>query len=633
MLFNKISSFLGINDNSTSKLLQQELNQDMDTLFDDELTSTDNDMDTVSFNATKENTPITPQGKEATTQAENADDLSDVNKAENDNKSDNTNNTNSTHVNNASNEAENIANVAETEQTSSTTITNNAEQTENTDEISNVNKAENTNKTDSTNVVSQVQAINEVQKTEKVHMSREIAEAQGYICIDSAESLDQQISANPKGKFMLVGDIDMSTINFDTLCKTQEETFLGAFDGNGYEIKNLNNPLFGFVGTGAVINDVNLVDVNIVPRYPEYLPTQGSLATHVQGAKITNSSVSGILDASKVSCSDVGGLIGAALDSIITNCHATDMKVYSDDGSTGGIVGKANGGSISDSSFSGEIKADSQTGGILGCAIRVQAIRNCSSDGSIDGSRATGGILGYSWGFESMMSDERVSTIEGCKSSANITSTSYDVGGIVGLSQDDAITNCEFAGIVQAASIVGGIAGWNTTDISDCNVSGTIIPTKYSGGAFTGCTSENARKCTFTGEVDSTHYYDEDGNVNLNKLLYGNPMEVLYVGDPSWVGPAMLDWSGNKISPQNLDIDIDDRKPIEKPEYPSIPVSSKEVSFDDKDMKFAALQNLGKNAIQTQYAGTWVVFDIQTGEPSYFVWNPDTQTFDKQVLN
>ncbi len=682
MLFNKNFRILEIDNGSARQLRAHGCTDDFDTLFEDEIDSSDNDMDTVSFTLKtqkKNNDVQVSQPLENSVDDVSQDDNivntetveTNVNQPETDSvdvasQDDNQTNTET---------SDNVASLSETnsadevEQVNKTPNTDSVEggvSQSNTDEVSGVSQSQNqmavddvddTKNVNNTGDISNVDVVNDVEKAEfidevkvveKVHMSRQVAEAQGYVCIDSAESLVAQINANPKGKFMLFVDIDMSTIDFDTIAKTQDETFLGTFDGNGYEIKNLNKPMFGFIGQGAVINDVVLADVNIAPSCKEYDGSYGALVTNVQNATVSNCSATGSIilpDASRPG-SATGGLIGNAYDTVVSNCNVSDFEIVSHMGRVGGVVGTASGGSISSCNFSGNIKGDSETGGILGCAIRVKSIENCSSEGNIDGYRAVGAILGYSWGFTSLLSDDRVSSVVGCKSSANVSASTSDVGGIIGLSQDDAIESCVFTGSVQGKFGVGGVAGWNTTEIDSCDVSGYIKATEGCCGGFTGVSSESATNSTFTGKIESSRsFYDENGNQDLNKLLYGAAMEVLFVGDDlddAFVGPAILDWRGNKIAPENIDINIDDRKKDEvasksvedvEKNYHSIPVSGQEVSFDDKDMKFAAMLNLGKNAIQTQYAGTWVVFDIQTGALSYYVWNPELRTFDKQVLS
>ena len=106
-------------------------------------------------------------------------------------------------------------------------------------------------------------------------LSESEAIAQGYTVIKTAEQL-QNIENNLDGKYILMNDIDLSSIsNWTPIGKTSGsssdyESFTGTLDGNGYVIKNLTieqpdvmyNGLFAHTA-GATLKNIGLENVNI----------------------------------------------------------------------------------------------------------------------------------------------------------------------------------------------------------------------------------------------------------------------------------------------------------------------------------------------------------------------------------
>ena len=248
------------------------------------------------------------------------------------------------------------------------------------------------------------------------------------------------------------------------------------------------------------------------------------------------------------------------------------------------------------------------------------SIKNCSSDGTITGSSRVGVILGFSFcsgGLEGR-GFKMIGSVENCTSSATVSGDEHDIGGIIGMGQHYETLDCVFTGSVSGP-YVGGILGWNGCDVVDgCEFSGKASGTVRAGG-ITAVSGSDVTNCVVSGNLESGEgYYDENGNIDPIAVVYGKPMVVEWFGNV-YIGsaPAILDWHGNKISPENIDIDIDDR----------------EVDFDDEDMNFAARMLLGENAAQTTVAGIWSVFDEETGTIKFYEWDMDTKTFSEKVLN
>ena len=100
---------------------------------------------------------------------------------------------------------------------------------------------------------SQNGVITGTNSVKQTHLSAEDAQAQGYILIEDAQDL-LNIKNNLSGKYMLVGDIDLSSLgtNFTALI---ENEFTGILDGNGYTISNLSiNNAGSYTGLFAQMN-------------------------------------------------------------------------------------------------------------------------------------------------------------------------------------------------------------------------------------------------------------------------------------------------------------------------------------------------------------------------------------------
>ena len=297
--------------------------------------------------------------------------------------------------------------------------------------------------------------------------------------IGNASSLQ---GMSTSGSYELNGNITVTASNW-TPIGTSSSPFAGTFNGNGYTItfsgnvtKNYSTSYnYGFFGTtkGATIQNVkvvwNTVDVT------------GSTSTYV------------------------GGIVGAATDTTISNCYVqgTFTSTSTDaDASCGGIVGEIYGTSKVSNCVN------------LGGTITTNTFLNAS---------AAGGIAGFS-----------EVTIENCHSSANvnaysITSNAY-AGGIVG-SLKAPITNCHNTGTITASNqssqycvAVGGVVGMAATanaSIANCynegDVTGKSTDSNAYVGGVVGCLEATITNCYNTGTIkgsnQSSQYYVAVGGV------------------------------------------------------------------------------------------------------------------------
>ena len=139
------------------------------------------------------------------------------------------------------------------------------------------------------------------------------------------------------------------------------DTFRGTFDGQGHKITGLfinmhtmSIGLFNATGSGAIVKNVGLVDVNLTGI--DYV---GGLTGSNYGA-ITNSYVTGRVSGDL----RIGGLVGWNSNSgAITNSYATASVTGSD--YVGGLVG-VNSGAITNSYATGRVTGYYLVGGLIG---------------------------------------------------------------------------------------------------------------------------------------------------------------------------------------------------------------------------------------------------------------------------
>ena len=141
--------------------------------------------------------------------------------------------------------------------------------------------------------------------------------------------------------------------------------FVGSFDGQGFEIRDLfidregedNVGLFSFVDTGAVIVGVALIDADVTGEVY------------------------------------VGGLVGHNHDGSLSNCHATGNVTGNDN--VGGLVG-INEGTVSNSYSTATVTSGEDVGGLVGW--NGGTVSNSYSTGNVAGISSVGGLVGYNDG-------------------------------------------------------------------------------------------------------------------------------------------------------------------------------------------------------------------------------------------
>jgi len=236
--------------------------------------------------------------------------------------------------------------------------------------------------------------------------------------------------------FILINDLDSNSIGYMDLASSSahegkgwqpiaiNNTFVGSFDGQGYEISDLfiNRPdesevgLFGAVGQAGIIENIGVT--GNVTGYDDTAGLVGRNLGTVSNSYSTcnvigNLNVGGLVgktDNSEGAVTDsyatgnvtgdynVGGLVGWNREGTMSNSYATGRVTGSDN--VGGLVGK-NSNPISNSYATGRVTGSDNVGGLVGRNDKNGNVSDSYSTGSVTGSTHVGGLIGRNAGTES----------------------------------------------------------------------------------------------------------------------------------------------------------------------------------------------------------------------------------------
>ena len=203
------------------------------------------------------------------------------------------------------------------------------------------------------------------------------------------------------GEYVLVADLDSDSDGYDEHVSEpasgwepigepdSEDSFTGAFDGNGNEIADLvidrpqesNVGLFGV--SDGVIEDVGVTDATVTGDF-----RVGGLLGNNFG-KISESYATGDVTGEE----GVGGLVGENFAGEISESYATSDVTGEEE--VGGLVGgNIFAGEISESYAAGDATGEIRVGGLVGG--NFGEITSSFATGEVDGDSAVGGVVGES---------------------------------------------------------------------------------------------------------------------------------------------------------------------------------------------------------------------------------------------
>ena len=316
------------------------------------------------------------------------------------------------------------------------------------------------------------------------------------------------------------------TSNWVPVGKTGE-AFTGVFDGNGHSISGITITrvgglllpgelpqgigMFGSIGQGAEIKNIELKDVNI--NYTDKAVTDGTTAGSA-------GSTPGSIDISTIMAriSAVGGVVGQNDGGTVQNCSATGNISSNSLFGVGGVVGANNQeGVVKDSHFSGNVQGNNNVGGVVGWN-NNSTVENCHSAGSVKGNTSVGGAVGTNNAQSSMRNCHSSSAVEG----QNV------VGGLLGMNADKSmLTNSYATGPVQGKSVIGGLVGANdNSEVYDAYATGDVNAADYAAGGVAGANTGGGRmervyaKGHVNGRYGMGGVLGSNGNSSLVKDCY-----------------------------------------------------------------------------------------------------------------
>jgi len=236
--------------------------------------------------------------------------------------------------------------------------------------------------------------------------------------------------------FIVINDLDSNSVGYTELASATanegkgwqpigttavNDTFVGSFDGQGYEICDLfiNRPeesdvgLFGVVEAGGVIENIGVVNGNITGY-----EAVGSLVGYNRGT-VRNSYVRGNVAGDL----DVGSLVGVN-DGTVSTSYSSG-SVTGRDG-IGGLVGK-NEGTMSNSYSIVNMIGNDFVGNLVG--VNGGTVSNSYATGPANGSDFVGGLVGRNEG-----------AVSKCYSTGNVTGDEH-IGGLVGQNLYGVVSN------------------------------------------------------------------------------------------------------------------------------------------------------------------------------------------------
>lgn len=230
-----------------------------------------------------------------------------------------------------------------------------------------------------------------------------------------------------------------------------------------------------------------------------------------------NGRISGSHSIAAVSGSErIGGLVGHNWSGTVAGCHAGGM-VSATTTDVGGLIGQNEMGTVSHCHASATVTGDWHSiGGLIGDQCRGGTVSDSSATGDVIGGDSVGGLIGYNTG-----------RITNCFASGTV-SGGYGVAGLVG-GNTGILANCYAMGQASGDdNHVGGLVASNGSHglVHGCYARGRTSGIQYVGG-LVGANKDSAQvdKCYATGEVT--------GNINLGGLV-GRCDDPDYVQDCFW---------------------------------------------------------------------------------------------------
>ena len=307
---------------------------------------------------------------------------------------------------------------------------------------------------------------------------------------------------------VLTADIDLMNCPW-TPIGNSTNAFAGTFDGKDHTIDNL------------------YINYSSTATTSPYLGLFG----YMKGAQFSNFTVNGSItmtSTGSVSNAYSGGVVGYANGGSITNVHSgidiTVNRVKGNWARIGGITGYAAAGTpITNCSNTGDIKGYQYVGGIVGYALNE--VTGCYNAGTLSGYQYVGGIA----------SSGAPVTITSCYNIGDVTATNNYVGGIISnCTSTSALRNCFNAGKITfggSTAYAGSVVGYSN-NANGINANLYYLEGTYSTGI--GTNRNTVGSTAVTAETLASRDFVKAMNTGLETPAYavGTSHPILTWQDP-----------------------------------------------------------------------------------------------------
>jgi len=337
--------------------------------------------------------------------------------------------------------------------------------------------------------------------------------------------------------FILTRDIDLEGHVFDkaVIAPDTESTqggfqgahFTGMFDGNKHTVSHLTIKgggylgLFGYLGPGAEVRNLGLLDANVTGSGDYVGGLVGSNGSwNTPGGSVTNCYSTGVVTGSW----NVGGLVGGNYRgaSIIASYCTAAVSGFE---YVGGLIGR-NTGSVLNCYATGKVTGRGYAGGLLGD--NSGNATQCYSTGAVSGDDFVGGLVGSNYSGD----------VTSCYSNGRVTGKNF-VGGLAGYNYDGTITTSYSTAAVSGSNFVGGLVqtGWPggvvTASFWDVQASGQA--TSDGGAGLTTAQMQMASTFLIWGRCAEEGVWTIDQGKDYPRLSWenrpGQPIRPLRAGD------------------------------------------------------------------------------------------------------
>lgn len=271
------------------------------------------------------------------------------------------------------------------------------------------------------------------------------------------------------GHYVLVADLNEETAGYNTHIDepdagwnpigNSENEFTGTFDGNGYEIADLEikRPDTDDVGLFAIgsgiFENVKLTSVDVEGHYH----VGGLAGKLIDGGEAKRISVDGDVVGDEF---NTGGLVGWSIESkVIKSSSSCDVSGGTD---VGGLIGKNTGGKILQSTASGTVFGTEKIGGLVGELHGGGEVVESSANGDANGAFHVGGLVGRC-GYIPVETDETdYGNVIASFASGDVIDNSYNsdnFGGLVGSLINGEVQESLAVGSMEAEDTAGGLIG------------------------------------------------------------------------------------------------------------------------------------------------------------------------------